>query len=328
MIRQLRRSRLVGHRTLIIGAGVIGVQIARIAQENPTFGLIPVGFLDSRPLIPASDLPVPLVGETKILAQTIRRCRADHVIIAFAQAQESTVVDIIRTCDRLNCEIFFVPRLFELAAIQGNMEELLGVPLVRLRRAAFRSLRWRLKRVLDVAVALVALIIFSVPMLVIATAVRATHGPGVIFRQKRIGLDGRPFDLVKFRTLRTSVEQSDTRWSIAQDERLTPLGRFLRKWSLDELPQLLNILQGDMSLVGPRPERPHFVKQFAEAFPRYVARHRVPCGLTGWAQIHGLRGDTSIGERVRFDNYYIENWSLWLDVKTILRTALAFSKGA
>ncbi len=154
-----------------------------------------------------------------------------------------------------------------------------------------------------------------------ALAVRWEGGPGVIFRQERVSVDGRPFDVLKFRSLRPVDEtESKTNWNIKHDDRLGPVGRFLRMTSLDELPQLWNIIEGDMSLVGPRPERPYFVEQFSAYIPRYTARHRVPAGLTGWAQIHGLRGDTSIEERARFDNYYIENWSPWLDMKIGLRT--------
>jgi len=328
VLRALRAAGVVAHRTLVIGAGRVGTQIVRVAQDHPEFGLAPIGFLDSRPMMSADELPVPVVGDVEALAEVIHRASIEHVVIAFTQSREADVVDIIRTCDRLECEIFFVPRLFELSAQGSQMEELLGIPLVRLRRAAYRTLRWRLKRALDVAVSGLALAVMALPMLGIAAALRVAHGPGVIFRQVRIGLDGRTFELLKFRSMKpSSDEESATRWSIADDAELDRLGRLLRRSSMDELPQLVNILRGDMSLVGPRPERPHFVAQFERLFPRYVARHRVPCGLTGWAQVNGLRGDTSIAERARFDNYYIENWSLWLDVKILLRTVFSLFRG-
>ena len=160
-------------------------------------------------------------------------------------------------------------------------------------------------------------------------AVRLEGGPGIIFKQERVGLDGRPFKVMKFRSMKpVDSTESQTKWNISNDHRVGKVGKVLRKTSLDELPQLINILKGDMTLVGPRPERPHFVAQFTESFPRYTARHRVPAGLTGWAQVHGLRGDTSIEDRARFDNYYIENWSLWADVKIILRTVASLMKGS
>jgi exopolysaccharide biosynthesis polyprenyl glycosylphosphotransferase len=174
---------------------------------------------------------------------------------------------------------------------------------------------------MDAALAGAALLVFSPVLLACALAVRLEGGPGVLFEQERVGLDGRRFTLLKFRSLKPATEdESATRWNVSHDDRLGPVGRFLRKSSLDELPQLWNIVRGDMSLVGPRPERPHFVEQFEQHIPRYMARHRVPTGLTGWAQVHGLRGDTSIENRASFDNYYIQNWSLWGDIKILLRT--------
>jgi lipopolysaccharide/colanic/teichoic acid biosynthesis glycosyltransferase len=151
----------------------------------------------------------------------------------------------------------------------------------------------------------------------------------VLFRQERVGLDGRPFQVLKFRSLRpVDDSESETLWNIQHDDRLGPVGKFIRKTSLDELPQLFNILRGEMSVVGPRPERPFFVTEFSKAMPRYLARHRVPAGLTGWSQVHGLRGDTSIEERARFDNYYVEHWSLWLDIKVVLRTVASVIRGS
>jgi lipopolysaccharide/colanic/teichoic acid biosynthesis glycosyltransferase len=201
------------------------------------------------------------------------------------------------------------------------MDSVWGIPLIRQRRAPFRTVSWQVKRALDVVLSAVALTGLAPLLAVLALAVRLEGGPGVLFRQTRVGMDNRPFELLKLRSLRPATEdESATRWTIVDDERLGPVGRLLRASSLDELPQLWNILRGDMSLVGPRPERPHFVSSFASTLPRYVARHRVPAGLTGWAQVHGLRGDTSIAERARFDNYYIENWSLWADAKIVLRT--------
>jgi exopolysaccharide biosynthesis polyprenyl glycosylphosphotransferase len=199
---------------------------------------------------------------------------------------------------------------------------------LRLRRAPFRRISWRFKRLVDVAFAATALLVASPVLLACGLAVRREGGPGVLFRQQRVGLDGRYFTLLKFRSMRPVVTaESATRSSIADDDRIGSIGRLLRKTSLDELPQLWNVLRGDMSIVGPRPERPHFVDQFATTFPRYLARHRVPCGMTGWAQVHGLRGNTSVADRARFDNYYIEHWSLWLDLKIVARTIAVVFNG-
>ncbi len=327
-VRRCRRDGMISHPTLLLGAGRVGGHLAQLLLEHPEYGLRPVGFLDSDPLLAEEDRPIPLLGGTESLASVIVEFGVHDVIVAFGSAPESEMVDVIRTCDRLDTEIFFVPRLFELSNASREMDQVWGLPLVRLRRAAFRSPSWRVKRVVDVVLAGAALVALAPVMAVIALAVRLEGGPGIFFSQERVGLDGRPFRVWKFRSLKpASEDESATQWNIAHDSRLGPVGRILRKTSLDELPQLWNILRGDMSVVGPRPERPHFASRFAASFPRYDHRHRVPVGLTGWAQVHGLRGDTSIEDRARFDNYYIENWSLWTDAKIVVRTIGQVVKG-
>jgi exopolysaccharide biosynthesis polyprenyl glycosylphosphotransferase len=324
VVRRTRARGWVAHPTLVLGAGRIGGQLVRMLLDHREYGLKPVGFLDADPLLDEDERPVPLLGGPESLASVIVEFGVRDVIVAFGSMPGSSMVDIIRTCDRLDAEIFFVPRLFELHTTSRDMDQVWGLPLVRLRRAAFRSPSWRLKRLFDVLSSGAALLVLSPVMLAVALAVRVEGGPGILFRQERVGLDGRPFQVLKFRSLKPADDaESATNWNIKHDDRLGPVGRFIRATSIDELPQLINILRGDMSVVGPRPERPHFVESFTRSFPRYTARHRVPAGLTGWAQVHGLRGDTSIEDRARFDNYYIENWSLWTDVKIILRTVSA-----
>jgi exopolysaccharide biosynthesis polyprenyl glycosylphosphotransferase len=327
-VRLVRSQRRVAHRTLILGAGHIGEQIARTLLKRSEYGLQPIGFVDNHPLIDPETCAVPLLGGTESLSEVLVREDVRNVVVAFGSVRESQMVDIIRTCDRLRCEIFLVPRLFELHQVGDDMDTVWGLPLVRLRRATYRSHGWHVKRVFDIAFALCSLAVLWPLMLAAAIAVRLEGGPGILFRQERVGADGRRFDVLKFRSLKpANDEESATNWNIKHDDRLGPCGRFLRKTSIDELPQLFNILRGEMSLVGPRPERPHFVAQFRQTYPRYVARHRVPSGLTGWAQVHGLRGDTSIADRAMFDNYYIENWSLWLDVKILIRTVGSVVRG-
>jgi exopolysaccharide biosynthesis polyprenyl glycosylphosphotransferase len=196
-----------------------------------------------------------------------------------------------------------------------------SIPIMRIRNPNLNGTARLIKRMFDIAVAVMSLIILSPLLIGAALAVRLEGGHGVIFRQVRVGRDGKHFELLKFRTMRPANEhESQTLWCMAADHRVGPVGRFLRCTSIDELPQLWNILRGDMTVVGPRPERPHFVEQFSTQFDRYAHRHRVQVGLTGFAQVSGLRGDTSIADRARYDNFYIENWSLWLDIKIILRT--------
>ncbi len=320
----IRRNRVVGRvarPTIIVGWGQVGNNIALTLSAHPEYGLQPVGFVDNSPLVSVQDRSVPLLGSTAALPSVLGERRIRAVIVAFSNSREAQVVDILRACDRMACEIFLVPRLFELHSSGRDTENVWGVPLTRLRRAPFRTVGWRLKRVFDAMLASIGLLLLSPVMAACAFAVRLETGRGVIFRQQRVGLDGRPFTILKFRTLKPHDEtESASRWSITGDPNLGHVGRLLRSTSLDELPQLWNVLCGDMSLVGPRPERQHFVDQFALRFPRYMARHRVPAGLTGWAQVNGLRGDTDISDRAIFDNYYIENWSLWEDVKILLRT--------
>jgi exopolysaccharide biosynthesis polyprenyl glycosylphosphotransferase len=319
----IRRLRVlgIGHRTLIVGAGRVGLSVVDLLKKHPEYGLKPIGFVDSKPLRAAGEYDPPILGNHSALPDVLRKSNVRAVIIAFSQAREETMIEVIRECDRLRCEIFVVPRLFEVHHVSSDMDYAWSMPLSRLRRKSNRKASWRIKRLFDICSSAAALVLLSPILAVIALAVRLEGGPGVLFKQIRVGLDGTCFELLKFRSLRPVDEtESATNWNISLDDRLGKVGRLLRKTSLDELPQLLNILRGDMSVVGPRPERPHFVTQFGTLYPGYVARHRVPCGLTGWAQIHGLRGDTSIEDRARFDNYYVENWSFWLDIKIILRT--------
>jgi exopolysaccharide biosynthesis polyprenyl glycosylphosphotransferase len=321
-VRHGRRSGLLTHRTLILGGGHMAGELAQTLLDHPECGLSPVGFLDDDPLLTPEQRPVPHLGGNQDLAGVLTEFDVRNVVVAFGSTREPAVVDMLRACDRLACEIFFIPRLYEVHAVSRDMELVWGIPLVRLRRAAFRTHSWRLKRAMDVALSALALLLLTPVLAVCAVLVRFEIGSPILFRQERVGLDGRAFRVLKFCSLKpVDSLESAVRWNVANDDRIGPVGRVLRRTSLDELPQLWNILRGDMSLVGPRPERPHFVNEFTHQFPRYMARHRVPAGLTGRAQVHGLRGDTSISDRARFDNHYIENWSLWEDSKIILRTA-------
>jgi exopolysaccharide biosynthesis polyprenyl glycosylphosphotransferase len=273
---------------------------------------------------------VPVLREGT-LGDAIVDTQAAVVVVAFSSDSESEIVNIVRSCDRMRREIFLVPRLFEVHSVSRGVDSAWGIPLIRLRRPALSRGRSGAKRAFDAVTAAVALLLLAPLMAVIAVAVRVDGGGGVLYGQDRIGRGGRTFRLWKFRTM-PGWASSDgaTRWSVADDPRVSRLGRFLRRTSLDELPQLWNVLVGDMSLVGPRPERPFFVDEFSGRYPRYLDRHRAPAGLTGLAQVSGLRGDTSIEDRARLDNAYIESWTLWGDLKILLRTlgAVARRSGA
>lgn len=305
--------------TLIVGAGQMGCQVAEALLQHPEYGMRPVGFIDGFPN--DAGLPLPIVGDIDTFDQVIKRVNAKRVIVAFGSNREEALVEVLRASAEAQIEVHILPRLFELGVTSAGPEfDLLwGLPLQHVRRAALRNPAWRTKRILDVLVSGAALLVLSPVLAITAVAVRFSSPGPVLFRQKRVGQRGEVVEIYKFRSMRVS-DDADTRWASRHDDRVTGVGRFIRASSLDELPQLINVLKGDMSLVGPRPERPHFADQFNQQVFHYNDRLRVPVGLTGWAQVHGLRGDTSIEERARFDNYYIEHWSIWFDLVILVRT--------
>jgi exopolysaccharide biosynthesis polyprenyl glycosylphosphotransferase len=322
-----RRRRRYPRPVLIAGTGPVGQRVAAALLEHPEYGRTPIGFLDPDPTFLPAQSVVPVLGGSAVLDLAIPALGIRDVILTPGTADDTEITQTLRASVRQGCDVWFVPGFPEFGAFEyGNRrtssgDHLWGLPCLRLGRSATRRPSWAVKRAVDAALATAGLLLAAPALAACSVAVLIDGGPGVIFRQERVGLDGRPFSMLKFRSLRPSDEsESATRWNISQDRRMGRIGRFLRRTSLDELPQLWNVLRGDMSLVGPRPERPYFVTRFAQAHPRYPDRHRVPVGITGLAQVNGLRGDTSIEDRTRFDNHYIETWSLWQDTKILLRT--------
>lgn len=325
VIRRARRRGQVVTNTVVLGAGNVGTEVVEILQEHPEFGLAPLGFLDQ---VDDTDLPAPLLGDIGELETVLKTIDVQALVVAFGPTREADLVSVMRMAVQYNIEVYVVPRFFDVGvAPEGpDTDDVWGIPLYRVRRAALRTGAWGLKRAIDVTVSALLLTLASPFLGLVALGVRLTSAGPVLFRQKRIGQHGQEFELLKFRTMRMS-DESDTEWA-PDGERITRIGRFLRKTSIDELPQLWNVLRGDMSLVGARPERPHFVDEFGGEISGYGDRHRLPVGMTGWAQVHGLRGDTSIEERVRFDNQYIEHWSPWRDVVTVVRTVTEVVSGS
>jgi exopolysaccharide biosynthesis polyprenyl glycosylphosphotransferase len=318
-IRLARARGIIFEPTLIVGAGPVGVQVAQTLVSHPEFGLVPIGFLDSGD---GSDLPLRILGEVGELDAVARTFDVRRIIVAFGATREPELVRVLRASDTLPAEVYLIPRFFELGVgPQGpETEDLWGIPLVLLNRSALRRTNRRMKRLFDVVGASLAMLLTLPLMITAAVAVRVSSTGPILFRQRRVGRRGEIFELLKFRTMRINGD-SETQWSVVNDERVTRVGRFLRRTSLDELPQLINVLKGEMSLVGPRPERPHFAHRFASTVSRYDDRHRVPVGMTGWAQVHNLRGvGGSIPDRILLDNYYIEHWSLWRDIVILART--------
>jgi exopolysaccharide biosynthesis polyprenyl glycosylphosphotransferase len=228
----------------------------------------------------------------------------------------------VTLCQRGRVDIKVYPDMFAYMAGDLGVDDLDGMPLITVRDIALRGWKLSLKRGLDIVGATLGLVFFSPWMLLTALLIRLESPGPIFYTQERMGLDGKPFAMIKFRSMRQDAEKSGAGWTTAADPRVTKIGKFMRRTSWDELPQLVNVLLGEMSLVGPRPERPIYVQQFRERIPRYMERHREKSGMTGWAQIHGMRGDTSIAERTSYDLYYVENWSLWLDITIIVRTVV------
>ncbi|MFM7069079.1 MAG: sugar transferase [Actinomycetes bacterium] len=300
--------------TLIVGVGPTGQSVAKAIEDNPQVGLVTAGYVDRF----SADGLIPVVGRPEHLPEIIDLTGVRHVILAFGAASDPELVSIIRRCGHRMVQFYAVPRLFELGVSAEEIgAEIDGLPLVPVRRPGTASTLWPAKRAFDVVASAILLLLTSPVFIACALAVKLTSRGPVFFRQVRVGIGGRPFEILKFRTM-TVADETAQGWT--DDMRVTSVGKFLRPSHLDELPQLINVLRGEMSLVGPRPERPHFVEQFGAEIDGYNERHRVPVGITGWAQVNGYWGDTSIETRVRLDNRYIENWSLWRDLVIGLRT--------
>jgi exopolysaccharide biosynthesis polyprenyl glycosylphosphotransferase len=334
--RRARRAGLDGRPTLIVGAGAVGTRLARRLADRPEYGLAPVGFLDANPLQTDHGSGVPVLGSPDELDWVAQVTGAEHVVIAFSSEPDERLLDLVRRCEALNLDVSLVPRLFESLNHRATYEPLGGTPLVGLRPVHPKGWQFTVKHVVDRLAGGLLILLFAPLMAAIALAVRVSSPGPIIFRQRRVGRDGTVFDLYKFRSMRMP-EATPAGFTLGADsapggvegaDRRTLIGRLLRRTSLDELPQFFNVLRGEMSLVGPRPERPEFVELFETDIRRYGDRHRVKSGVTGWAQVHGLRGQTSLADRVEWDNYYIEHWTLGLDVKILALTVLAVLRPA
>jgi exopolysaccharide biosynthesis polyprenyl glycosylphosphotransferase len=329
---QALRNVALATPTLIVGAGVIGEHLVRRFTSDRGYGVRPVGFLDSDPMPRAGwsgGSLVPVLGGPDNLEEAVRETGARRIILAFSSEPDRMLVDRVRECEQLGVEVSLVPRMFEAINDRAILDHVGGLPLISLRPTNPRGWQFAVKHTLDRVLAAVGLLVLAPVMGVIALAVRLSSPGPALFRQRRVGRDGRVFDVLKFRTMREPDPVGVTEFvlpdgcapgGIEGEDRRTRLGAWLRSTSMDEVPQLINVLRGEMSIVGPRPERPQFAARFGEQVARYEDRHRVKSGITGWAQVNGLRGQTSITDRVEWDNYYIRNWSLGLDFKIMMLT--------
>jgi len=319
--------------TLIVGAGRVGRLTAKRLLEHPELGLRPVGFLDKEPLRSCDDgVDLPVLGASWDLDRVVAEHAIEQVIVTFSTAPHDVLLRFVDRCRQLDVAVALVPRLYEKTTTRLTVDHIGGLPLLSARATDGRDWQFAVKYALDRVVAAVALLGAAPILVAAALAVYVSMGRPIFFRQVRVGRDGRAFAILKFRSMKQPSAGTTAAPLLAGDaapggvegeDRRTRVGAFLRKSSIDELPQLINVLRGEMSLVGPRPERPEFVELFRQDIDRYQDRHRVKSGITGWAQVHGLRGQTSLADRVEWDNFYIENWSLWLDIKILLLTVQA-----
>lgn len=309
-------------RVAIAGAGDLGRLIADKILEHRELGYRIVGFMDDS----AADDHIgyrglPLLGTLDEAEEILSRERIDQLYVALPLEAHTKMLGLLGVASRECVDVRFVPDLLQFIALRARLEDLDGVPVISINDVPLQGFNTALKRLIDLAIASVALIALAIPLAVLAVLVRLTSPGPVFYRQKRMGLDGKPFTIYKFRSMAHDAErETGPIWAREDDPRRTDVGRFLRRYSLDEFPQLWNVLRGDMSIVGPRPERPLFVEQFKHRYPQYMLRHKVKAGITGWAQVNGWRGNTSIEKRIEYDLYYIENWSLTLDLKIMWLT--------
>jgi exopolysaccharide biosynthesis polyprenyl glycosylphosphotransferase len=343
-IPALRHAVVLGHRAarrrghgaepvVIVGTGRVARQIARRLAEHPNYGLRAAGFVDSDPFPLAEatgDLP-PFLGGPTGLDEALATTGARKVILTFSQLSDHGMLALVRQCERQGVEVSVIPRFFDAMHERVSIDHIGGLPVMRVPPLAAGRTQFLVKHAFDRLVAAALLVLVAPLFLALAAAVRLGSPGPVFFRQRRVGRDGCVFDVLKFRSMRPLTDR-EARFTLREGrapggvegvDRRTRIGKLMRRTSLDELPQLLNVLRGEMSLVGPRPERPEFVALFDREVRRYGERHRVKAGVTGWAQVNGLRGQTSIAKRVEWDNFYIQNFSLWLDVRILLMTFLA-----
>jgi Undecaprenyl-phosphate glucose phosphotransferase len=323
-LRQLRRKRAYLRRALLVGHEDLAHQVIKTIQQHPEAGLKIIGILAESPHQVGTRLDgIDVIGIHGEIGAIIQWERIDQLIIALPFRAYDALEGMLTQVENEPVEVMLVPDLSRYLSLRCGVEDLAGIPALTLQGAPLYGWNAVLKRVLDLCVSSCALVLLAPLMAATALLIKLSSPGPALYRQQRMGLDCRPFTLLKFRSMNADAEPPGVPiWSTKNDQRCTRVGIWLRRLSLDELPQLINVLRGEMSLVGPRPERPEFIEQFRRGIPRYMLRHKIQAGMTGWAQIHGYRGDTSIEERLRYDLEYIQRWSLLFDVKILLRTLI------
>jgi Undecaprenyl-phosphate glucose phosphotransferase len=320
-LQALRRRGYNLRYVLVLGTGRLARQVLEQIDVHRELGFRPIGCLSlTRMRVGWSIDGTEVIGTLRDLRDVLSRQQVDQVLVALPSRCFHWLPRIMEICADTTVDVKLVPDVYQYATLFGGLEEFGGLPIVNLQSTGVLGINALMKRAFDLILSSIFLVLLSPLLVGVALAVKLTSRGPVLFRQERVGLDGRPFAMLKFRTMRGDAESDGPRFAEPSDPRVTRVGAFLRRTSLDELPQLINVLRGEMSLVGPRPERPVFIDRFRQHIPRYQLRHMVKAGMTGWAQIHGLRGNTSIEKRVEYDLYYIEHWSLLLDLQILART--------
>ena len=322
LMRRRFRAGLGLKRALVAGRGDLARHVADKILQHAEFGYRIVGFIDDSA---GGDRlgyrGLPLLGTLQEADDVIQRERIDQLYVALPLEEHVKMLGLIEVANRECIDVKVIPDVLQFITLRARLEDLDGIPIVNINDVPLQGLNSAVKRVMDVAVSAAALGVLALPFAAIAATIRLTSPGSVFYRQERMGLDGRRFTVLKFRSMSVDAErETGPVWAREDDPRRTAVGSVLRRFSLDELPQFWNVLNGDMSLVGPRPERPFFVEQFKARVPQYMLRHKVKSGMTGWAQVNGWRGNTSIEKRIEYDLYYIENWSVILDFKIMWLT--------
>jgi len=308
-------------RVLIVGTSTVADKTYRSLTMHRSLGYEALGYCSVHSSAGDTMDHIPYMGSIASVPELIKTRHIDMILIAFSETEQPLLHDLVRNCQGLNVEMMMVPDILELMTSQVQIKHIEGIPFLGIKSPTLSSWNFIVKRTFDLLFASLILLLASPIIGLIVILIKLDSRGPVFYLQERIGLDGEVFKVMKFRSMHTDAEQATGPvWSQKNDPRTTALGRFLRRFSLDELPQLMNVLRGDMSIVGPRPERPYFVEKFKNQVPRYLERHRVKTGMTGWAQVNGLRGNASIAERTNYDIYYVEHWSLVFDLKIILKT--------
>ncbi len=330
ILRILRKENYNLRHCAIIGAGQKGRQLAQDIKQMKWLGLRCIFFIDDDPPISGTKiLGIPVYGPVEKIFEMIKSRGIDEVYLALSGNSAQKVYPILETLQSIGVRIRIIPDWGNLISLSKTSTITIGSQvLFSAEDSPLSGANIIIKSIFDIFVSLVLLLLLSVPIIIISLLVKASSKGTVFYKQTRIGMDQKEFDIFKFRTMKSDAEsKAGPQWSVPDDKRCTPIGKFLRKTSLDEIPQLLNVVKGEMSLVGPRPERPFFVKQFSENYRKYMIRHKVKTGMTGWAQIHGYRGNSSLRKRLIYDLYYVRNWSFWLDLWILLLTPWHLIKG-